>query len=858
MKPPIYQSADIPRMLVIGLAYGLLATALLQFGMGDLIISTVWLPSGLGLAALLTCGARCWPAISVGGLIANLVSGVPLAPSLVFTLGNTLQPLLILWVLGRLQASAGAPRALVPTHMRDYARLGLAVCIVLPLEAPITTSLLRLIGAIPPDQLTLGIFRIAFVNLLGILLMTPLLLTWRTLPRGWFSTGKRALETLTLFGLDFLVGQIVFLGWFSQTFGPVARPYWIMFFIFWAALRHGRHGALLLVFISISQALLSVALGVGHFGTDMQDSHLVNLQITIMTGGLTGLVLSQTIHDLMRSRDELKVAAMVFETSSEAMLVTDAAKRIVRVNPALTAITDYSPAEVIGQMPRIFSSGLNSEDFYRQLWATVGQAGSWRGEIWNHRKGGEPFIARLSINTIIDQQGAIQGWVGLFSDVTEQRKQQEIIWKQANLDELTNLPNRRRFRELLHEKLTADQDDKHLLALLLIDLDRFKIINETLGHAYGDELLQEVARRITGCVPRTDIVGRMGGDEFAIALTSQPDSASIETITQALLARLAAPYPLAYGPVYISASIGIARFPDDALTVSNLLQCADQAMDMAKHGGRNTFRYYQSIMQELANRRMRLEGDLRVALSEQQLLVHYQPIVNLTTGEIQKAEALIRWRHPALGMISPGEFIPIAEETGLIVSIGDWVFEQSAVLSARLRATCRPTFQVSVNMSPVQFRANRDGWGHWVAHLAALNLPGHAIVAEITEGLMMESRDNILNQLLTLRDNGIQVSLDDFGTGYSSLAYLKKFDIDYLKIDQSFVRNLQSDADDLALCEAMIVMAHKLGLQVIAEGVETAEQRDLLRGIDCDYGQGYLFSRPIAAEEFMGLLSVSA
>lgn len=842
-------------MLIIGVAYGLLAVALLRFGMADLIISTVWLPSGLGLAALLAYGARFWPAIAISGLVANLVSGVPLAPSLVFTLGNTLQPLLIVWILGRLQTGTDASRVFAPTHLRDYARLGLAACIGVPLAALATTTLLRLVGTIPPDQFAAGIFRLVFVSLLGVLLMTPLLLTWRTLPRGWFSTSKRTLETLALFGMAFLVGQIIFLGWFSQAFGSVARPYWTMFFILWAALRHGRHGALLLVFMLVIQGLLGAALGLGHFGSDIQNSHLVNLQTTIVTGMLTGLVLSQTLHDLRRSRDELKVAARVFEVSSEAMLVTDAAKRIIRINPAFTAITGYSSADVIGQTPHIIKSGLNGKDFYDPFWATLSQEGSWRGEVQNRRKNGEPFTALLSINAIIDQQGAPQGWVGLFSDITKQKETQEIIWKQANIQALTGLPNRHRLSALFLDQIT--QSNTGPLAVLLIDLDRFSSVNETLGHATGDDLLRETARRIVASVPTAEAVSHLNSDEFVVLLSRGLAHDEIDAVAHTLLAELARPYQLEGGTAHLSASIGIALYPQDGRDEPSMRMCTNLAMDTAKRLGGNTFHYYSHAMQESVNRRMRLDTDLRLALANQQLAVHYQPIVHLSSSKIQKAEALVRWQHPTLGPISPVEFIPIAEASTLIIKIGDWVFQQAAMLAAQLRAVHDADFQVSVNVSPVQFRLNREGWQHWEEHLVRLKLPGENVTVEITEGLLMESKDEVLNQLLLLRDMGMQVALDDFGTGYSSLAYLQKFDIDYLKIDRAFVQNISPDSSELSLCEAMVVMAHKLGLKVIAEGIETEEQYNMLRNIGCDYGQGFFFSRPIPANDLYALLGCS-
>jgi diguanylate cyclase (GGDEF)-like protein len=507
---------------------------------------------------------------------------------------------------------------------------------------------------------------------------------------------------------------------------------------------------------------------------------------------------------------------------------------------------------VIGQTPRIFHSGLHGDDFYNQLWASVGQTGGWRGEIRNLRKNGEPFVAILSINTIFDQQGAIQGWVGLFSDITKQKETQELVWKQANLQALTGLPNRHRLSALFLDLVT--QRDADPLAVLLINLDRFRSVNDTLGAANGDDLLREAARRIVASVPTAEAVSHLDGDEFVVLLAQRLARDELDATAHALLAELAQPYQLGGGTAHLSASIGIALYPQDGRDESSMRKCTNLALNAAKRLGGNTFHYYSHTLQESATRRMRLDTDLRSALANQQLAVHYQPIVHLSSGKIQKAEALVRWQHPTLGFVSPVEFIPVAEASALIIKIGDWVFQQAIMLAAQLRAVHDADFQVSVNVSPVQFRLNREGWQHWAEHLARLKLPGKTVAVEITEGLLMESRDEILNQLLLLRDMGMQVALDDFGTGYSSLAYLQKFDIDYLKIDRAFVQNISSGSSELSLCEAMIVMAHKLGLKVIAEGIETEEQCNMLRSIGCDYGQGFLFSRPIPANDLYELL----
>jgi diguanylate cyclase (GGDEF)-like protein len=396
------------------------------------------------------------------------------------------------------------------------------------------------------------------------------------------------------------------------------------------------------------------------------------------------------------------------------------------------------------------------------------------------------------------------------------------------------------------------------MALLFIDLDRFKEINDPMGHHAGDTLLIEAASRISGCVRETDTVARLGGDEFTVILGELDDSTSVDRISQHILQNLGEPFKLGHDMAYVSASIGVTFYPGDAETMDELLKHADQAMYAAKNQGRNRYSYFTASMQEAAQARMRMANDLRHALANNEFLMYYQPIVDLASGAIQKAEALLRWKHPTRGLVGPAEFIPIAEETGLIVDIGNWVFREAATQAVRWRGYHDMMFQISINSSPIQFYSGAGSRGMWMDHLANLRMSGQGIAVEITEGILMEDSDDIRSKLIAFRDLGIQVSLDDFGTGYSSLSYLKKFDIDYLKIDQSFVRNLAPDSDDMALCEAIIVMAHKLGLKVVAEGIETLEQRDLLTSAGCDYGQGFYFSKPVPASKFDELLAVSA
>ncbi|MGB0468174.1 MAG: EAL domain-containing protein, partial [Pontibacterium sp.] len=446
--------------------------------------------------------------------------------------------------------------------------------------------------------------------------------------------------------------------------------------------------------------------------------------------------------------------------------------------------------------------------------------------------------------------GTLYGIVGISRDITDKRAADELIWQQANFDTLTGLPNRNMMQDRMAQEIKKAHRVGGMVALMFLDLDRFKEINDSLGHDMGDRLLVEAARRLSLAVRDTDTVARQGGDEFTVILGELKETGSVEKVANNILTSLAEPFLLGDEQVYVTASIGITFYPDDATEIEALLKNADQAMYAAKAAGRNRFSYFTAAMQEAALTRVQLAKDLRTALSGGQFRVDYQPIVALNTGSVYKAEALIRWQHPTLGLVSPVDFIGVAEDTGQIVDIGQWVFEYAAKQVLEWRKTIHPDFQISVNTSPVQFCEESCKPSAWIQALEALGLPGQGISVEITEGLLMDTGKVVSEKLLAFRDGNIQVSLDDFGTGYSSLAYLRRFDIDYLKIDKAFVSNLEIDSDDMVLCEAIIVMAHKLGIKVIAEGIETAEQHGLLAAAGCDYGQGYYFSRPVSAGQF--------
>jgi diguanylate cyclase (GGDEF)-like protein/PAS domain S-box-containing protein len=474
-----------------------------------------------------------------------------------------------------------------------------------------------------------------------------------------------------------------------------------------------------------------------------------------------------------------------------------------------------------------------------------GRDGGWR---W--------VMARATVVARHPHSNLPQRMTGTITDISEKRKSEQIVWEHANFDLLTGLPNRRLFRDRLDHEIRKAQRTGLPLALLFIDLDRFKEANDLLGHTIGDEVLVEAARRIRACVRQSDTVARLGGDEFTAILTELDGDIHVELVAQKINETLGKPFMLGNEIVYLSASIGITLYPNDAGDAENLIRNADQAMYVVKNEGRNHFSYFTPSMQREANERLRLISDLRSALARHQLHVHYQPIIDLANGGVVKAEALLRWNHPRLGMIEPVRFIAFAEEAGLISEIGDWVFREAAACSRRWGQRTGAPFPVSINKSPVQF-VSRINEVDWPEYLTQLGLTGNSVSVEITEGLLLDASPFVTSKLLQYHEAGIKVAIDDFGTGYSSIAYLKKFEVDYLKIDQSFVRDIAFDVGDRAIVRSIIAMAHELGLQVIAEGIETWEQKQFLIEGQCDFGQGYLFSKALPADEFEHLITAA-
>ena len=605
--------------------------------------------------------------------------------------------------------------------------------------------------------------------------------------------------------------------------------------------------------------LLSTQLPGAAFERILSTTALPRLIIFTLATALLGLVLKVFAEriktDFLLRESESQLSNHLHNTPLAA-ISWDKDFHVIRWNKAAEKMFGYTADEAFGRHPTGFIvSDVLKVDMDKLYKTLLENKGGWHNSNDNITKDGRTINCEWHNTILQDGAGNIIGVASLCEDVTARKQSEQMIWQQANYDSLTKLANRQRANDCLQQAIKIADRSNNSIALLFLDLDGFKDVNDTLGHDVGDKLLIEVAKRLTNSTRQVDTIARFGGDEFVIIMGGLNRAHLIDQIANNLLKKMAEPFELGNKTVHVSTSIGITLYPQDASNPIEILKNADQAMYAAKHKGGNNFQYFTQSMQQGALSRMSLINDLRKALDHHQFQLYYQPIVTLINGDIYKAEALIRWLHPEKGVIKPIKFIPIAEETKLIEGIGDWVFREACRQSALWRGSLLPNLQISVNTSPVQYKSDAFSTKAWLEHLQALGLPGNAIAVEITEGTMMESDLNIEQILLDFQEANIQVSLDDFGSGYSSLSTLKRLDVNYLKIDRLFIDNIALNLSDLGLCEAIIAMAHKLDLKVIAQGIETAEQRDLLIGVGCDYGQGYFFSKPLPAIDFEAFLT---
>ena len=559
---------------------------------------------------------------------------------------------------------------------------------------------------------------------------------------------------------------------------------------------------------------------------------------------------------------DYSVLLRVFEQSNEAVLICDSANRITAVNAAFTQLTGYSRDDVLGQNPKILASGRIPPELYPAMWEALKRDDHWEGEIWDRRKDGSIFPKWLIISALRDTSGEIEHYIAGFTDISERKEAADRLLHLAYHDPLTHLPNRLAFDSQLELTIRSCERDNRQVAVMLIDLDRFKTVNDTLGHHVGDDLLKSVALRLRECVRASDIVARLGGDEFVVVLPDIESALTAASVAGKVQRFLADSHEVGEHQLYATPSIGISIFPSDGRDSDTLLRNADVAMYHAKNVGRNNYQFYAARMNEAASERLQLENALRLAVSNIspyacQFSLHFQPQLQVNSGRIVGLEALARWPHPTLGNVPPGRFIPLAEDTGLIQPLGDWVFWESCRHVRIFKDLGLPAVRVAVNISAQQLRhENLPLMVHGA--LACYDLSPSDLELEITESTAMQNPEITLSILNQLSDMGIALAIDDFGTGYSSLAYLKHLPIQRLKLDQSFVKDIESDLSDAAICSATIALGHNLGLELVAEGVETQAQRDFLSKLGCDVLQGYLYSRPLPASEIVDYLRANS
>jgi diguanylate cyclase (GGDEF)-like protein/PAS domain S-box-containing protein len=576
-------------------------------------------------------------------------------------------------------------------------------------------------------------------------------------------------------------------------------------------------------------------------------------------GRVTGVItVARDISARRAMEQQLRTAASVFDAAKEGIFITDPNGLIYDTNPAFSAITGYAQGDVLDQCLSLLVPQEHDRKRYYTAWTTLKKEGAWSGEIVSQRKSGETYHVYLNIMAMHDEHGSPNYYIGIFSDITQLKLHEQQLQHLAYHDALTGLPNRLLLSDRLSQAIAQASRSNKKVAVLYLDLDGFKPINDNFGHEKGDLVLVEIARRLSDSLRESDTVARIGGDEFVALLTDISALSECEVTSRRLLDSITQPIMLDGHRLNLSASIGISRYPDDGSADADiLLRYADQAMYLAKAAGRNQFLFYGDSSRAQVLHNTKIIHQLRLALDQNQISVHYQPIIDLGTGQVIKAEALARWNHHELGMIPSSEFIPVAETSGLMHWIGELVFEQAVRVAKtwndRTKSPPDEPKRISVNISPRQF-FHRNGVSNWVRHLQDQGVGGQLITVEITEGLLLEDRSEVLEQLNLLRDMGITISLDDFGTGYSALSYLKKFDIDYLKIDRSFICNIVDDPKDRAIVEAIIIMAKRLGFKLVAEGVETRSQAAMLGAVDCDMAQGYWYAKPMPESEFLAFV----
>ncbi len=848
------------RLVLAGLAtvvvYVLSAELGLQLALVHQNVTAVWPPSGVALAALLIFGIRLWPAITTGALIVNVIAGTPIAVAAGIATGNTLAAVAGALLIQTLVRNGNPLNSVRGTLILIGGGGLLATCI----SATIGTLTLLNAGLV-----TRPLFESIWLTWWlgdsgGVLLIAPLLLTWKRLPRPDWSL-LHALEAVALVIFTLLITQLVF-----GRNSTLANSHYPLAFLplmplAWAAMRFGKHGATACLALIAASAVWGTIGGSGPFIRDDMNDSLLLLQVFMGVATLSTLLLAASLDERRQAQHLLEqhheeransLGEILEHSLNEIYMFDKETFRFITVNHGARKNLGYTMEELLELTPLDIKPDYTHESFCNLIEPVLnGTRQRLQFETVHQRKDGSLYPVEVSLQ--LSNTGGRQVFVAVILDISERYSTESQLEHVAHYDALTNLPNRVLFNDRLTHALQHQQRSKRQLALIFLDLDEFKKINDSLGHQAGDDLLQQVAQRLLLCARKADTVARLGGDEFTIVLEDLEDAGNVPEVADRILESLAMPFDVSGREIFLSTSIGISVYPQDGKDTAGLMQHADVAMFQAKKGGGNKYCFYHADMTVAANKRLALETDLRHALAREEFVVHYQPQVSLESNLIVGLEALVRWQHPQHGIVPPNMFIPVAEESGLIQPLGEWVMRAACRQAKAWQESTGTTIPVAVNLSGHQIN---DSLVEKVSDiLAETGLEPRYLELEITESCIMDQAATTIEHLHALRKLGVHLSIDDFGTGYSSMSYLKRLPINTLKIDRSFVRDIPQDSNDAAIIKAILALAHTLNLVVVAEGVETPEQRAFLAENDCDVMQGFLFSRPRPAEEIELLLS---
>lgn len=841
-QPELLAGNTVARILLVATLYFLSGQASFSLSVSHGIVTlVVFLAEGFALSAAIIWGRRIWPGIFLGQLLLALFNGLAWPLALGVSVINSIEAIIGATLFRRMNIRLEYDR------LRDVGLLlTLTFLILQPFSATLGVLLLWLGGMIDNASLQNAWLSWWLGNSLGQTIMTPLLLTLSvsrlTLP----TLGRSLLVPLLL---TLAIGELVFFGpqLGSVSIGlALSAPLMVLL-----AARYGMIAATLSTVVIAALTLYYTNIEIGPFAAnDSIDSNiqLFKLNFFLLSIALTGQFIAALFAERKQVEENLQLFARVFAQSSEAIVVTDHDNNIVEVNPAFTQLTGYTFDEVLGRNPRILASGETPAETYPALWQALNDHDKWQGELWDRRKDGRTYPKWTSISVVRNAAGKVTNYIASFVDIAERKASEERIHRLAHHDPLTGLLNRLSLKMRIEQALRSAQRENRQLALMFLDMDRFKNINDTLGHHVGDMLLIEVAARLTLSARASDIVARLGGDEFVVVLTGTADRDAAAHVADKIVKRLSQPYLLDQHQLHSSSSIGISLFPEHGSDVDTLMRHADIAMYHAKEQGCNKFNFFTPAMTATTSQRLALEGALRAALEEEQFELHYQPQTLTESNRIFRVEALARWRHAEHGLMPPSLFIPIIEKIGLTESFGAWVLNEACRQLAIWRTQGIDTVRMAVNISASQLRSPN------LLHLTMETMSRHGIRPgelefEVDEAAIMDNPERIAEQLNALNRVGVDLAIGNYGACFSALTYLRLLPIQTLKLSRAFVKDIETDANAAAAIAALLTLARNLNLKVVAEGVETEIQRAFLASHRCDLLQGYFVSRPLPSDE---------